>query len=94
MNYLKAYVTEDTLKLFSEYNSPMLVTDMIANKDNVIRVISYLQEVGIKVIDKLLVEKPDLFFLDVSEIKKHLSNYDIKQIVRMINDDISNFDLV
>ncbi len=94
MNFLKVYVDEDTFSLIQENNNEMMIEDLEANRDNVIRVIDYLQEIGIKVIGTLLVEKPDLFLLDVDEIKNHFANYDIKLIVRMINDDISNFDLV
>ncbi len=94
MNFLKVYVDEDAFSLIHENNNEMMLEDIEANRDNVIRVIDYLQEIGIKVIGTLLVEKPDLFLLDVEEIKSHFANYDIKLIVRMINDDISNFDLV
>ncbi len=94
MNFLKVYIDEETLSLIKENNTDMMIHDIEANRDNVIKVIDYLQEIGVKVIGTLLIEKPDLFLLDVEEIKSHFDNYDMKLIVRMINDDISNFDLV
>ncbi len=43
MNFLKVYIDEETLSLIKENNTDMMIHDIEANRDNVIKVIDYLQ---------------------------------------------------
>lgn len=94
MDFLKVYVDDKIIEEMKYKNNESILYDFVCNKDHVVLVIDYLSSIGISVIDELLVGKIDLFFQDLEEIQEHLNRYEIPVIVKMINEDISNFDLV
>lgn len=94
MDFLKNYVSDDVIEDIISNNKDIVINDMIYNQDNVIMILNYLQELGIKNINDILVEKIDLFFRDIDEVKEHFNRYDKDVIVKLINEDISNLDMV
>ena len=61
-------------------------------EDNVIEVIDYLQEIGIKYIDSLMIYDIGLFTTDINKVKEAFEKQNIPEFVRDINDDIVNID--
>ena len=75
-------------------NKDIVINDLVYNQDNVVMILNYLQELGIENINDILVEKIDFFFRDIDEVKEHFNRYDKDVIVKLINEDISNLDMV
>ncbi len=94
MDFLKDYVSDDVIGEIISNNKDIVINDLIYNRDNVILILDYLKELGIKDIDDILILKIDFFFRDIDDIKKHFERYDKDVIVNLINEDISNLDLV
>ena len=94
MDFLKDYVSDDVIGEIISNNKDIVINDLIYNKDNVVLILDYLKELGIKDIDDILILKIDFFFRDIDDIKKHFERYDKDVIVNLINEDISNLDLV
>lgn len=94
MEFLKDYVSDDVIEDIISNNKDIVINDLVYNQDNVIKILNYLQELGIKNINDILVEKIDFFFRDIDEVKEHFNRYDKDVIVKLINEDISNLDMV
>ena len=91
MEFLKDYVSDDVIEDIISNNKDIVINDLVYNQDNVIKVLNYLQELGIENINDILVEKIDFFFRDIDLVKEHFNRYDKDVIVKLINEDISNF---
>ena len=94
MEFLKDYVSDDVIEDIISNNKDIVINDLVYNQDNVVMILNYLQELGIENINDILVEKIDFFFRDIDEVKKHFNRYDKDVIVKLINEDISNLDMV
>ena len=94
MEFLKDYVSDDVIEDIISNNKDIVINDLVYNQDNVVMILNYLQELGIKNINDILVEKIDFFFRDIDEVNEHFNRYDKDVIVKLINEDISNLDMV
>jgi hypothetical protein len=61
---------------------------------NVKEVINYFKEIGIKPIEELILYKIEIFTKDIEIVKEAFNKYNIKDIVSLINEDITNIDMV
>lgn len=74
-------------KLESTYDESAL--DLLKiESDNVIDVINYFKEIGIKDIETLLITYIDIFIRDVDDVKAAFNKHNIKEVVEKINNDI------
>lgn len=94
MEFLKDYVSDDVIEDIISNNKDIVINDLVYNQDNVVMILNYLQELGIKNINDILVEKIDFFFRNIDLVKEHFNRYDKDVIVKLINKDISNLDMV
>ena len=94
MEFLKDYVSDDVIEDIISNNKDIVINDLVYNQDNVVMILNYLQELGIKNINDILVEKIDFFFRDIDLVMEHFNRYDKNVIVKLINEDISNLDMV
>lgn len=56
--------------------------------DNVIEVINYLKEIGIKDIETLIITYIELFTRDIDDVKKAFNKHNIEEVVNKINEDV------
>ncbi len=90
MNFLLDYgVKEETINKIKETTDESIIFYFLTKEKNVIEVIKYLSSIQIKVIDRLLVNRLELFMLPVEKIKKQFENYNIEVLVQLINEDIN-----
>lgn len=74
-------------KLESTYDESAL--DLLKiESDNVIDVINYFKEIGIKDIETILITYIDIFIRDVDDVKAAFNKHNIKEVVEKINNDI------
>lgn len=80
---------EDSLRL--KYEESILEVFEL-NKDNVLKVIDYLKDIGVNNIEELILYKLEFFTKDVDVIIKRFNEYNIGEVVDSINEDITNID--
>ena len=90
MDFLLEYgITKDTIKKIKENNEESTCFFCMIHEENVKEVIEYLLSIQIEVIDNLLPDRLELFFLPKEEIKKRFETYNTKVLVQLINEDIN-----
>lgn len=85
-------VKKQTLDKLKENQSN--VYDLSVNKEECVKIITYLKLIGIKVIDELLLNSLGLFFKTKEEVTQLFIKHDLNKIVELINMDSSNIDLL
>lgn len=61
---------------------------------NVIDIIDYLREIGVKNIDKLLLNYIQIFISTKDKVQSAFEKYDIVKIVEEINDSVENIEKI
>lgn len=90
MEFLKELGFNDlVLHRIINSNDDSVIYNFIMDCDNVRDVINYFREIGIEVIDELLVRRLEVFSIDISKLKKQFDKYNIGVLVSLINEDIS-----
>ena len=79
-------IDENLLDEIIKYNDESIVFSLESNKDNIKKVIDYLESIGIKNIEELLKYEIDIFLHDLRFIKKKIHPDDI-DLINNINDD-------
>jgi len=93
MNFLKEYGISDSVidSMIDKYDDSLLSLFM-SEEYNVGLVIDYLRTIGVKVVDDLLVNRIELFYIDVMKIKRSFDKFETEKLVESINRDISYID--
>ncbi len=97
MEFLYKYdITADDIKDITVRNGEAIVKNITLNKDNVIKVIDYLLEVGVNrsVIKDLFIEQIGMFFRTKEEIADVFDEYEIDSIIKSLNYDVNTVDLI
>lgn len=95
MEFLKEYsFTDSDILDIMNNNHEALVDYFVHNKDNAIQVINYFKEIGITLNKDMFKYRLDIFSRDVDSIKNNIAMYNISILVGLINDDITNFELL
>ena len=87
-----AGISIDTINEIKKDNN--LLFGLTSNKDEVIAICNYLRRIGIRDIDSLLLNKPNMFLETESSVSYYFSKFNIEEIVNKINEDIENIDLL
>ena len=97
MDFLHKYdITDEDIRLITERNGEAIVKNIILNKTNVMEVVDYLLEVGVKkdVIKDLFIEQIGMFFRTKEEIADVFDDYEIESIIKSLNYDVNTIDLI
>ena len=97
MDFLLKYnITNEDILEITNRNNEAIIKNIILNKDNVIKVIDYLLEVGVNetVIKDLFVEQIGMFFRTKDEIADVFDEYEIDSIIKSLNYDVNTVDLI
>lgn len=89
MEFLKAYVKDDTISKIRNNNEESVIFNFLCFENNAKQIITYLKEIGVTVIDELLINRLELFTIDIDQIKAHINNYNVEVLVQLINEDIN-----
>ena len=93
MDYFKKYgLTEEDIKELENYIDDDDINNYYVNELEIIDILDYLMEIGIKNIKDILKYKTNIFYEKLDNIKKSFENR--KDIVKLINEDITNFELI
>lgn len=95
MQFLKEFLTyEDTIDKMKENYDSKLIYNFICNKDNVIRILKYFKSIGVNCIDKLLLYKLEIFFVNSDNLISAFDNYDISLLCTLLDEDINVINIV
>ena len=97
MDFLLKYnLTNEDIDEIIKRNNEAIIKNVTLNKDNVIKVIDYLLEVGVNetVIKDLFVEQIGMFFRTKEEIADVFDEYEIDSIIKSLNYDVNTVDLI
>lgn len=90
MNFLLEYgIKKETIEKIKEIKDDSEVFYCLTQKDNVTKVINYLQSINIKNIDDILLNRLELFYVPVNKIKESFEKYNINVLVQLLNEDIN-----
>ena len=97
MDFLLKYnLTNEDIEEITSRNDEAIIKNVVLNKDNVIKVIDYLLEVGVNesVIKDLFIEHIGMFFRTKEEIAYVFDEYEIDSIIKSLNYDVNTVDLI
>ncbi len=90
MDFLKDLgISNKTIKKIKDNNLPSVIRQFIADRENAIEIIKYMQKINIQVIDDLLIRRIEIFSIEYDKVKKAFDNYNTEVLVALINEDIS-----
>lgn len=85
-------IKSQTIEKIKENSSN--VYDLQVNKEECIKIITFLRLIGINDIDGLLLNSLGLFLKTKDEVVELFYKYNIQQLVNAINQDINNIDII
>lgn len=95
MEFLREYnFTDNDIMEIINSNHKAMVDYFVHNKDNVIQVINYFIEIGVLLNKDMFKYRLDIFSRDIDNIKDNIAMYNVSILVELINDDITNFELL
>lgn len=93
MDYFKKYgLNDEEIDDIKNYIDNDDVNNYYVNELDVIEILDYLISIGIDNIKDILKYKANIFYEKLDNIKKSFDNR--KNIVKLINEDITNFELI
>ena len=97
MDFLKQLgYTEQDINDIKDYNYDYTLDNIILNKEKVEDIIEYLLSIGIErnTIKEIFMYQVGLFFKSRDEIKASFDEYEIDSIVKSLNYDVNNIELI
>ncbi len=88
----KCNVSNNIIEEIEVSNDKSYLFDLNCNRKECIKIIDYLKEIGISVVDEILINETDIFFKTKEEIKEALSNFEIPQYVKEINNNYNEIE--
>lgn len=93
MDYFKKYgLNDEDIKEIEEYIEEDDINNYYVNELEIIEILDYLNEIGLENLKDILKYKTNIFYEKINNIKKSFE--DRKDIVKLINEDITNFELI
>lgn len=90
MDFLLEYgVSTDTITKIKENNEESTCFYCMTKETNIKEVIEYLLSIKVEVLENLLIDRLELFFIPKEEIKKRFETYNVEVLVQLINEDIN-----
>ena len=87
---LNCGISEDILRKVEVNNSKQTILDAEWNMERVVSSIDYLSRIGIKQINKILINSFDIVFRAEKNLKEKFEKIGTKELVDKINKDIKN----
>ena len=90
MNFLLDLgIKQNTINSIKTKYDEGVIDNFRVEEDNVEEVINYFREIGIVDIDNLLIFDLTIFTKDIDYVKECFNKYNLKEVVKLINEDIT-----
>ena len=90
MNFLLDLgIKQNTINSIKTKYDEGVIDNFRVEEDNVEEVINYFREIGIVDIDSLLIFDLTIFTKDIDYVKECISKHNLKEVVKLINEDIT-----
>ena len=88
IDFLKKYgISSLAIKEMEKVNSSANLYNFNCNQDEVVKILNFLREHGVKCIEQLLINRIDMFFVDFNKFYKLYVKDDVDTFVKTINED-------
>lgn len=95
MDYLKDFgFTKDDIKYLYDNLDEEDIHELIIHEYRITNILKYLKSIGINNLKDVIENRTELFYISSSIVKRSFNNTNVKDIVKLINEDVSNFDLI
>lgn len=94
MNFLKEYITQETIEKLEKTHSKEVLYNFICNQKNIIEVIKYLKSININNIDEIMLNNLSIFTEGIDDLKDKLNKYNRQELSEFINKDSNNIELL
>ena len=97
MDYLREFGYNDfDIKDIENYNYKNIIDNLVLNQSEVVDIIKYLFEIGLEkdTIKDIFQKQVNLFFKTKTEIKESFDEYEIDSIVKSLNFDVNNIEMI
>lgn len=84
--------SDEEIKLIVDKYDEQTLSNFSLVSDNVEEVMGYLKEFGIRDVNKLIIDRIDIFFIPVFKLNEIFSHYDSDYIIESLDKDSSIFD--
>lgn len=92
MDFLKEFdITDDDITYIKSKYSNKMISSIIYKKENIKLLINYFKKFEFN-LKTLLINRLDIFLIDIDIVKKKLDSYNKEQIIEILKNDISLFD--
>lgn len=85
-------IDDKIIEKLKRIQSPSFLFDLNCNEEECVKIINYLKEIGIDNIEELLLYESEIFFKTKKNVENAFSNYNIEELVELINEDASNIE--
>lgn len=94
MKFLEEEFDEVLVDNLREKYEESILEEFELNRDNVLKVIDYLKDIGIEEVDELIRYRIELFTQDIDNVIKAFNTDNMGDLVESINEDITNIDKI
>lgn len=97
LKYLEQFdITEEEISLLRQKLKPEVIENLEVMRNNVIEVLIYLKDFGVKNLSNVIISRPDLCFRTKVILEQNLTKLDKNLLVFIFNnsiDDLINFNI-
>lgn len=95
MDFLRELgISDDIIHRMEMANDRALTFNFICSKDNVVKNIEYLRDIGVEVIELLLIYRIEFFLIEHNKLKNKFDSFEVSALVQLINEDINAVNLL
>ena len=90
----KANINDEILIEIVKNNNSSVLSSLVINEDECLKIIEYMKNIGFTCIDDLLINRIDLFLSSINKFIKKLSKFNIPVFVELVNNDYAMIDII
>ena len=90
----KANINDEILIEIVKNNNSSVLSSLVINEDECLKIIEYMKDIGFTCIDDLLINRIDLFLSSINKFIKKLSKFNIPVFVELVNNDYAMIDII
>ena len=93
LDFLRNFgITNVVIDEIKVHNSSANLYNFSCNKEDILKILGYLKELGVCCIDELLIHRINIFFIDFEKFKKTYYKLSNSSFIELINEDYAKID--